>query len=248
MSLVTVEDLIKRRITLTDSEATKISKVMAVFYGVIVMGGAFAVKYTGAMVLQLAYSITGIAGGALLAAVTLGMFFPRMNSKGIYLGVLTGVALSAWVFIGSVFYPPDTNPGLRSVEGCSFYQEALINDTQGILSKYNNGTIKHRFKPHTSTPLADLYSLSYFWISGVSFGTAFIVGLIASFALETEADRRKQVDSKLLFPTKAWLSGFLPGNKFTWEEEEEMAYLSHEKEVQKKNQENDLVKDEDTKL
>lgn len=34
----------------------------------------------------------------------------------------------------------------------------------------------------SSTPLADLYSLSYFWISGVSFGAAFIVGLIASFA------------------------------------------------------------------
>ncbi|RMX60095.1 hypothetical protein pdam_00004501 [Pocillopora damicornis] len=247
MSLVTVEDLIKRRINLTDSEATKISKVMAVFYGGIVMGGAFAVKYTGAMVLQLAYSITGIFGGALLAVVTLGMFVPRMNSKGVYFGVLTGVALSAWVFVGSVFYPPDTNPGLRSVEGCSFYQQALINDTQGILSKYDNGTIRNRFKPHTGTPLADLYSLSYFWISGVSFGAAFIVGLIASFAFETEADRRKKVDSKLLFPTKAWLRGFLPGHKFTWEEEE-MAYLSQGNEVQNKKQENDLLKNEDTKL
>ena len=34
-----------------------------------------------------------------------------------------------------------------------------------------------------STPIADLYSLSYLWISGLSFGAAIVVGLIASFAL-----------------------------------------------------------------
>ena len=34
-----------------------------------------------------------------------------------------------------------------------------------------------------STPIADLYSLSYLWISGLSFGAAIIVGVIASFAL-----------------------------------------------------------------
>ena len=34
-----------------------------------------------------------------------------------------------------------------------------------------------------SAPLADLYSLSYLWISGLSFGAAIVVGVIASFAL-----------------------------------------------------------------
>ena len=34
-----------------------------------------------------------------------------------------------------------------------------------------------------STPRADLYSLSYLWISGLSFGAAIVVGVIASFAL-----------------------------------------------------------------
>ena len=34
-----------------------------------------------------------------------------------------------------------------------------------------------------STPIADLYSLSYLWISGLSFGAAVVVGMIASFAL-----------------------------------------------------------------
>ena len=34
-----------------------------------------------------------------------------------------------------------------------------------------------------STPIADLYSLSYLWISGLSFGATIVVGVIASFAL-----------------------------------------------------------------
>jgi len=31
------------------------------------------------------------------------------------------------------------------------------------------------------------------------------------------------VDPKLLFPFKAWLRGFLPGHKFTWDEENDLA-------------------------
>ncbi|KAJ7384424.1 hypothetical protein OS493_021836 [Desmophyllum pertusum] len=262
MSLVTLEDLIKRRITLTDSEATKISKVLAVVYGGIVMAGAFSVKYAGAMVLQLAYSITGICGGATLAAISLGMFVPRINSKGVYLGVLAGVSLSAWVFIGSIFYPPDKNPGVRSVRECPFYQEALaanvsfVNGTYNnrsaeILAKYGNGLIENPFKPYTSTPIADLYSLSYFWISGLSFGATVLVGVIASFALETEEDRLREVDPKLLFPIKAWLRGFLPGHTFTWEEQ-----IDDENDIKEKmaldkipdGQDNDAQENTDTKL
>ena len=40
---------------------------------------------------------------------------------------------------------------------------------------------------------------------------------------ETKEDRLKEVDPKLLFPFKAWLSGFLPGHKFTWDEENDVA-------------------------
>ena len=36
---------------------------------------------------------------------------------------------------------------------------------------------------------------------------------------ETKQDRLKKVDHMLLFPIKAWLRGFVPGHKFTWEDE-----------------------------
>ena len=46
--------------------------------------------------------------------------------------------------------------------------------------------------------------------------------------IETKQDRLNKVDPMLLFPMKAWLRGFLPGHKFTWEFTDE---IDIEKEV-----------------
>ena len=46
--------------------------------------------------------------------------------------------------------------------------------------------------------------------------------------IETKQDRFKKVDPMLIFPLKAWLRGFLPGSKFTWEFTDE---IDVEKEV-----------------
>ena len=82
-------------------------------------------------------------------------------TQGVYLGTFAGVTLSAWVFIGSVFYPPDKNPGVRSVRECPFYQDALqganasfangtyYNTSMAILDKYGDGLIGNPYKPYT---------------------------------------------------------------------------------------------------
>ena len=80
-------------------------------------------------------------------------------TQGVYLGVLAGFSLSLWVFIGSVFYPPDTNPAERSVRGCSFYQDAQAcagnitlpcnNRSMEILAEYDDGLVRNPHKPYT---------------------------------------------------------------------------------------------------
>ena len=51
----------------------------------------------------------------------------------------------------------------------------------------------------------------------------FIINLSCCYCvhliIETKQDRLKKVDPMLLFPMKAWLRGFLPGHKFTWEDD-----------------------------
>ncbi|KAL9955464.1 hypothetical protein ACROYT_G036792 [Oculina patagonica] len=164
-----------------------------------------------------------MCGGAILAVGSARYVCAKDKLKGVPIGVFAGYIISAWVFFGSMFYPPNTNPGVRSVRECPFYQQVLNasrfgNGSNATLDKYGDGLIRNPYKPH-STPIADLYGLSYLWLSGLSFGAATIVSVFASFVLETKQDQLKKVDHMLLFPIKAWLRGFLPGHKFTWEEE-----------------------------
>jgi len=75
-------------------------------------------------------------------------------TQGMYIGVFTGFALALWLFAGSIMYPPNTFPGLRSVKECPFYQQALANGTYDnqsaeILAKYDNGSIRNPYKPYT---------------------------------------------------------------------------------------------------
>ncbi|EDO40314.1 predicted protein, partial [Nematostella vectensis] len=102
MALVVLEDIVKKRMTdLSDGDQAKICKIVALSFGVIVIGGAFIVQFVGTMVLQLAYSIFGICGGPLLGIFLLGMFVRRANSKGAYAGIFCGALITTWVFIGS---------------------------------------------------------------------------------------------------------------------------------------------------
>ncbi|KAJ7384422.1 hypothetical protein OS493_021834 [Desmophyllum pertusum] len=232
MALVTLEDIVKKRVPdITDANAAKLCKVIALSFGVIVIGGAFLVKYVGTMVLQLAYSIFGICGGPLLGIFFLGMFVPRANSKGAYFGVFTGAALTTWVFIGSVLYPPDKYPGQRSVQGCDFYIDAVRanrtfpngtynHESARVLDKWGDGLINNNYQGH-SAAIADFYSMSYLWFSGLSVLTSFTIGIIMSLVLETKEDKERVIDPKLLFPLKEWLLSFLPGHTFKWDIEEE---------------------------
>ncbi|XP_068761400.1 sodium-coupled monocarboxylate transporter 1-like [Montipora capricornis] len=250
MSLVVLEDIIKKtKRNLTDSEAARLCKMIAVVFGVIVIGGAFVVRYLGAMVLQLSLSIAGIVSGPLLGIFLLGMFVRRANVKGAYAGVFCGIAMAFWVFVGSGLYPPNKYPGTRSVRDCQFYKNALfyqsiaanvsamnvsfvtqkqVNDSMKILEKYGDGYIHNSYKSHGVEIADTLYHISYLWLSGLGIVTSFVVGLVISYLLETKADRQKEIDPKLLFPAKEWLYGFLPGHSFTWDIDDDLTKVDGE--------------------
>lgn len=212
MSLVVLEDIVKKKMRdISDQDAAKVCKIIALSFGVIIIGGAFIVKYVGTMVLQLAYSIFGILGGPLLGIFILGMFVPRANYKGAYAGVFTACALTCWVFVGSVMYPPDKYEGSHSIRKCSIFNETAANIT-GFDGIVHNKHVTH------SEPIAKFYSMSYLWFSGLSVLTAFVVGLVVSLITETEEERRTPVDPQLLFPWKEWISSCLPGGRsFSWD-------------------------------
>ena len=62
-----------------------------------------------------------------------------------------------------------------------------------------------------------------------------LIRVFLCLSQETKEDRLKKVDPKLLFPFKAWLRGFLPGHKFTWDEENDLV-VEDEMEMEVKTQ------------
>ncbi|XP_074638240.1 sodium-coupled monocarboxylate transporter 1-like [Acropora palmata] len=255
MALVTLEDIVKKKVPdITDTDAAKLCKIIALSFGIIEIGGAFVVKYVGTMVLQLAYSIFGICGGPLLGIFLLGMFVPRANSKGAYFGVFTGAALTTWVFLGSVLLPPNKYPGLRSVRECDFFNSTTYNGTISLNTTAaadqwdEDGFIRNHYKGH-SAPIADFYSMSYLWFSGLSVMVSFVVGAVMSLILASKEDKERKIDPKLLFPLKEWLMGFLPGHKFEWDfvaDEEERLAKAKEQEIMQLHEKEIKVNWDDT--
>lgn len=77
--------------------------------------------------------------------------------QGAYFGIFTGAAMTTWVFLGSVLYPPNKYPALRSVRGCDFFNETIPYGTiknastggyDGKIIWDADGYIRNPFKEH----------------------------------------------------------------------------------------------------
>uniref|UniRef100_A0A667ZVN2 Solute carrier family 5 member 8 n=1 Tax=Myripristis murdjan TaxID=586833 RepID=A0A667ZVN2_9TELE len=167
LAAVTVEDLIKPHIHMSEKRLSWISKGLSFMYGALCIGMAGLASLMGGA-LEAASSIFGIIGGPLLGLFTLGILFPFANSTGALSGLVSGLTVSLWLGIGAQIFPapPEmTRPLLLTTEGCNF-----------------TATDTNLWPPLISMPpLADSwYSLSYLYFSPIGTTVAVTVGLIVS--------------------------------------------------------------------
>lgn len=208
LSLVILEDFLKkwsRRID--DFDSVKSCKLITAILGVTVMGGAFVLHHAGDVVLQVFSGLLYITGGPLLGIFTLGLLVSRANAKGAYLGVVSGLAMTIWLFTGAQLYPPNENFDPVSISECSpevfnKSQAAMINNTK-ITYQYDN-------------PMVGFYSTSYLWYCAIGWFVTMLIGTVTSLLLETAEERKVGVDPKLLFPVKLWLLSWLPSQRKRW--------------------------------
>uniref|UniRef100_A0A671YGP3 Solute carrier family 5 member 8 n=1 Tax=Sparus aurata TaxID=8175 RepID=A0A671YGP3_SPAAU len=185
LAAVTVEDLIKPYTNMSEKHLSWTSKGLSLIYGVLCIGMAGLASLMGG-ILQAAISIFGIIGGPLLGMFTLGVLCPFANSKGVLLGLMSGLVVSLWLGIGAQIYPPTpamTRPLSLTTEGCNFTTTDSFNWTSTV-HLYKISLLVHYFllfSPIFRPPLTDnWYSLSYLYFSPIGTIITISVGLLVS--------------------------------------------------------------------
>ncbi|CAN7997026.1 unnamed protein product, partial [Ixodes hexagonus] len=150
---------------------SKIIIGLGVFFGMLSIALVAVAQQLG-NVLEATTAINSSIGGPLLGLFTMGMFVPHANAKGALLGVLSSLAITLWISIGSLMAAiPYPSPPV-SMDGC--------------MSLYMNVTNTSTYTPYVKDlrpwpyPLT-VYELSYVWQTLLAFLVVFIVGVPVSF-------------------------------------------------------------------
>jgi len=173
LAAVTLEDYVKpayatlRKTPLPENQTGLISKVLALLYGFLCLGIAFAADSLGG-VLQASLTIFGVVGGPLLGLFTLGMFVPFANQTGAITGLFTGLAVSLWIGFGGPKPPVKLLP--MSTDSCT--------------ESGNMTAAEIRTGEGSSDDYFILYRLSYMWYVVIGCLLTLLVGVIVSYIVK----------------------------------------------------------------
>lgn len=161
-------------------------------------------------VLQSTLSISGAIGGPILGVFLLGMFVPRCNSKGAITGLLAGIAVGLFLFIGSMVNPPVLEKPPLSTEGCSQPVNGTFSETDMWTESFPTTTFSTHVSsgsPNSTTKIVymssvsvgpGIFGLSYLYLSAVTSLITVTVG--ATVSILTTFNNPTMADPKLLAP------------------------------------------------
>ncbi|XP_015763492.1 PREDICTED: sodium-coupled monocarboxylate transporter 1-like isoform X2 [Acropora digitifera] len=183
LAAVTVEDFLPLLITRIPPEREAlISKMLVFVYGLVSLALAFSVSKLGNMILQMSAAMFGTTGGPMLALFSLGILTKRASTKAVWIGVVIGFSVAAWISIGALVNPPNYPTLPMSISGCA------SNLTNSIMTSIH---------PSTSHEHHSVYSISFFWYGAFSFIITYVSGYLASFIFAK--DSSETINPSLLF-------------------------------------------------
>uniref|UniRef100_A0A3Q4N6S6 Sodium-coupled monocarboxylate transporter 1-like n=1 Tax=Neolamprologus brichardi TaxID=32507 RepID=A0A3Q4N6S6_NEOBR len=185
LAAVTLEDLIKPNVTLTDRQLLHISRALSTY----LICSLYMVCLSQARII-----ISGVSGSPMFGLFVLGILCPFANSTGGLFGLAFGFAASLFVSLGSMLSyadPEMTRPLSLSTEGCNFTIPGSLNWTTDLPTQMNSFTMA---QVHLLT--RNWHSPSYRYFSVIGFITTVIVGAIVS--LYTGGLKQKVAPSLML--------------------------------------------------
>jgi Na+/proline symporter len=115
------EDFIKPHFNLTEKTASNIIKIMVVMIGMTCLFLVYIVEQLGS-IFGLGIAMSGITSGSLLGIFLLGMFSPKINSKGAFWGALASICILSVIVMGGQLQMYNGNLKCESlqlrIDGC----------------------------------------------------------------------------------------------------------------------------------
>ncbi|XP_071854778.1 sodium-coupled monocarboxylate transporter 1-like [Apostichopus japonicus] len=155
---------------MSDFKFTLILKLISVIFGLLTIAMAFLASSLGG-ILPLVLSLIGILNGPILGVFSLGIYFPRANSKGALVGMLAALAIGIWLKVGSYVYPAVVDKPPLFTDQCP---NANITLTDQVV--YTVTEDKDEIDPN----LGNIYALSYAYYTPLTCFITVIVGLFVS--------------------------------------------------------------------
>jgi len=170
---------------LTERVYLSLSKCLSVALGLACIAFAYMAANLGG-VLQAAFSISNVIGGAHFAVFALAFVNPYANRWGAHFGFLAGFMASAWLYIGAKAHPTPSQ-----------YTKKLNIETVGCLSVNSSQWCDADSEVDLDVDHS-VYWLSYMLLGTVGFVTCFVTGSLVS-VLTGGQDPRK-LPSNVLLP------------------------------------------------
>ena len=152
-----------------------ICKILVVVIGVVCIGFAYMAGTLQGGILEAALSIGGIVGGATFAVFVLGTCVPFSESIGASAGLLSGVSVCTWMYIGRNVLPTPTDILEKAAK--------LPVNTTGCLYE-NNTALDDVILPDApfveNSGLLSFYNISVHYIGTLGFVTSLAVGFSTS--------------------------------------------------------------------
>jgi len=106
LSAATVEDFFNRDKELSSERYMRISKMAAIFWGVVCIVLAFFTGDIAKTVIEAINKVGSVFYGPILATFIAAIAFRRINAMGANIGILSGVAVNVylWLFVPEVFW------------------------------------------------------------------------------------------------------------------------------------------------
>ncbi|GLV32374.1 uncharacterized protein CBL_00917 [Carabus blaptoides fortunei] len=150
-------------------------------------------------VYEIAIRIGGVTHGAKIGIIMLGIFFPKVNTKGLICGVITSISLMIWINIGARTYNINSYyQYTHSTENCQISNMTVRSIANMSMSANGSTTTIHTLQKPQLEDIFFLYRISVFYYALVGTVTTMLVAIVISYV--TGTNDVSKIDPLLVSP------------------------------------------------